>query len=96
MTQTRQSEIRLVPVSPRRTPARLGTSVLRLISTTDHKDIGVLYVTTSFGFFLVAGALAMLMRGELAQPGMQLVTTEQYNQLVSVHGTLMLLLYATP
>ncbi|MEU4248424.1 cytochrome c oxidase subunit I [Amycolatopsis sp. NPDC026612] len=96
MTRTRTVETRLAPEPVRRPRASFGTSLLRLISTTDHKDIGIMYVATTFGFFLFGGALAMLMRAELAQPGMQVVTAEQYNQLVSIHGTIMLLLYATP
>ncbi|MGH3794244.1 MAG: aa3-type cytochrome oxidase subunit I [Pseudonocardiaceae bacterium] len=73
-----------------------GSVFLGLLWTTDHKQIGALYVVTSFGFFLVGGAMAMLMRAELAQPGLQFLSTEQYNQLFTMHGTIMLLLYATP
>ncbi|MGZ2360774.1 cytochrome c oxidase subunit I [Streptomyces sp. 372A] len=73
-----------------------GARVLRLLSTTDHKVIGDLYLVTSFAFFLFAGALAMVMRAELARPGMQIVSPEQYNQLFTVHGTIMMLLFATP
>ncbi|MEV0074502.1 MULTISPECIES: cytochrome c oxidase subunit I [unclassified Amycolatopsis] len=76
--------------------APLGSVILKTIRTTDHKTIGVLYLTTSFGFFLVGGLTALLMRGELAQPGMQFLSPEQYNQLFTMHGTIMLLLYATP
>ena len=75
---------------------RTGTYVRRWLTTTDHKVIGNLYMTTSFGFFLVAGILAMLMRAELARPGLQVVSSEQYNQLFTIHGTLMMLLFATP
>jgi cytochrome c oxidase subunit 1 len=75
---------------------RRGSAVLRWVTTTDHKVIGSMYLVTTFGFFLVGGILAMLMRAELAQPGMQLVSHEQYNQLVTEHGTIMLLLFATP
>jgi cytochrome c oxidase subunit 1 len=45
---------------------------------------------------MAAGAMAMLMHAELAQPGLQFLSTEQYNQLFTMHGTIMLLLYATP
>ncbi|MFG1710156.1 cytochrome c oxidase subunit I [Nonomuraea sp. M3C6] len=75
---------------------RTGTVIASWMSTTDHKVIGYLYLITSFGFFLVAGVMAMLIRAELAAPGMQLVTQQQYNQLFTVHGTVMLLLFATP
>lgn len=73
-----------------------GTTVLRLLSTTDHKVIGNMYLVTAFAFFLFAGVLAMLMRAELARPGLQIVSAEQYNQLFTVHGTIMMLLFATP
>ncbi len=73
-----------------------GSVLLGLLRTTDHKQIGMLYVVTSFGFFMIGGAMAMLIRGELARPGLQFLSTEQYNQLFTMHGTIMLLLYATP
>ncbi|MEZ0090862.1 cytochrome c oxidase subunit I [Streptacidiphilus sp. EB129] len=77
-------------------PVRNGRTVLRWLTSTDHKVIGNLYLVTSFGFFLVGGAFAMLMRAELARPGMQFVTNAQYNELFTMHGTIMLLLFATP
>ncbi|WP_455682008.1 aa3-type cytochrome oxidase subunit I [Streptomyces uncialis] len=66
------------------------------LTTTDHKKIGHLYLITSFVFFLIAGLMAMVMRAELARPGTQLVSNEQFNQLFTLHGTIMLLLFATP
>ncbi|MFN2496298.1 MAG: cbb3-type cytochrome c oxidase subunit I, partial [Pseudonocardiaceae bacterium] len=77
-------------------PAPKGSTLLGLFQTTDHKVIGMLYLVTSMAFFFVGGAMAMLMRGELARPGMQFLSNEQYNQLFTMHGTIMLLLYATP
>jgi cytochrome c oxidase subunit 1 len=73
-----------------------GSALIRLLGTTDAKQIGLLYLTTAFGFFLVGGAMAMLMRAELGRPGLQFLSTEQYNQLFTMHGTIMLLLFATP
>ncbi|MDH6131911.1 cytochrome c oxidase subunit 1 [Kitasatospora sp. MAA4] len=75
---------------------RRGRAVLRWVTSTDHKMIGNLYLATSFGFFLIGGILAMLMRAELMRPGLQFFTNEQYNQLFTLHGTIMLLLFATP
>ncbi|MBV8931784.1 MAG: cytochrome c oxidase subunit I [Kutzneria sp.] len=83
-----------VPFRARRSPK--GSVLEQVLFTTDHKQIGLLYLTTTFGFFLVGGVLALLMRTELAQPGMQFLSPEQYNQLFTMHGTIMLLLYATP
>ncbi|MFI7610325.1 cytochrome c oxidase subunit I [Nonomuraea terrae] len=73
-----------------------GRLVVSWLTTTDHKMIGYLYLATSFSFFLFAGLLAMVIRAELYGPGLQFVTREQYNQLFSIHGTIMLLLFATP
>ncbi len=73
-----------------------GGTLLGLFRTTDHKVIGLLYLVTSMGFFFVGGGMAMLMRGELARPELQFLSNEQYNQLFTMHGTIMLLLYATP
>ncbi|WP_329200321.1 MULTISPECIES: aa3-type cytochrome oxidase subunit I [unclassified Streptomyces] len=75
---------------------RHGTAVLRWLSTTDHKVIGGLYLVTAFAFFLFAGVLAMMMRAELARPGMQFMSNQQYNELFTIHGTIMMLLFATP
>jgi len=58
--------------------------------------IGNLYLTTSFAWFLIGGLMAMIIRSELAYPGQQVVNDELYNQLFTMHGTIMLLLFATP
>ncbi|UWE10447.1 aa3-type cytochrome oxidase subunit I [Actinacidiphila bryophytorum] len=73
-----------------------GRRLLKYLTTTDHKDIGTMYLVTAFCFFLFAGLLAMGMRAELARPGLQLWSNSQYNQLVTIHGTIMMLLFATP
>jgi cytochrome c oxidase subunit 1 len=71
--------------------------VVKWATTTDHKVIGNLYFITSFVFFLIGGLMALLIRAELFEPGLQVVKDpEQYNQLFTMHGTIMLLLFATP
>ena len=71
--------------------------VVNWATTTDHKVIGNLYFITSFIFFLIGGLMALLIRAELFEPGLQIVKDpEQYNQLFTMHGTIMLLLFATP
>ncbi|MFE3449871.1 cytochrome c oxidase subunit I [Nonomuraea sp. NPDC059194] len=75
---------------------RTGTVIAAWMSTTDHKVIGYLYLITSFVFFIIAGIMAMIIRAELAQPGLEFVTQQQYNSLFTMHGTIMLLLFATP
>ncbi|MBU6146685.1 MAG: cytochrome c oxidase subunit I [Actinomycetales bacterium] len=79
--------------TPTRDPGRL---IVSWLTSTDHKTIGYLYLIGSFVFFLVAGAMALIVRAELARPGLQVVSLEQYNQLFTMHGTLMLFLFATP
>src|SRR3954468_24173338 len=83
-------------VAPVRRPT-LGRTVVKWVTSTDHKVIANLYFITSFAWFLVGGVLAMLIRAELFSPGLQVVENpEQYNQLFTMHGTIMLLLFATP
>ena len=72
-----------------------GTMIVKWATSTDHKVIGNLYMITSFTFFILAGAMALIMRAELARPGLQFISNEQYNQLFTMHGTLMLFLFAT-
>ena len=79
------------------TPRRqMGTIAWKWMVTTDHKVIGNLYFITSMIFFLFGGILAMAMRAELAWPGMQYLSYESFNQFFTMHGTIMLLLFATP
>ncbi len=70
--------------------------LLDWLTTTDHKRIGILYITAAFGFALIGGAIAEIIRLELAAPGQQLVSASTYDQLFTVHGTLMLLFFAGP
>ncbi|MEU5107703.1 cbb3-type cytochrome c oxidase subunit I, partial [Streptomyces sp. NPDC021354] len=73
-----------------------GNVVVKWLTTTDHKTIGTLYLVTSFAFFCIGGLLALFMRAELARPGTQLMSNEQFNQAFTMHGTIMLLMFATP
>jgi cytochrome c oxidase subunit 1 len=63
---------------------------------TDHKVIGIQYVTTTIFFFLAGGLLAMLVRTELARPASNFFDTQTYNQLFSVHASLMIFLFVIP
>jgi cytochrome c oxidase subunit I len=73
-----------------------GQVVWRWMTTTDHKVIGNLYFITTMAFFMIGGVLALAMRAELAFPGLQYLSYETYNQFFTIHGTIMLLLFATP
>ena len=82
---------------PSRTaPATKGSVLAGWLSSTDHKVIGYMYLITSFTFFCFAGVLALLMRVQLMSPDNDFVSPSQYNQLFTMHGTVMLLLFATP
>jgi len=74
----------------------MGVVVWKWMTTTDHKVIGNLYFITSMGFFMFGGVLALAIRAELANPGLQFLSYETYNQFFTMHGTIMLLLFATP
>ena len=54
-----------------------------------------MYICTAFAWFMIGGVMALLMRAELARPGLQFLSDEQFNQLFTMHGTIMLLFYAT-
>ncbi|WP_305813203.1 cytochrome c oxidase subunit I [Photobacterium leiognathi] len=61
----------------------------RWLFTTNHKDIGTLYLLFSLTMFFVGGAMAMVIRAELFQPGLQLVEPNFFNQMTTVHGLIM-------
>jgi cytochrome c oxidase subunit I len=63
---------------------------------TDHKVIGMQYLVTTIFFFVVGGMLALLVRAELAKPGMQFFDNQTYNGLFSVHAALMIFLFVIP
>ncbi len=71
-------------------------NIMAWLTTTNHKQIGILYLVTSFAFFAIGGAMAILMRIELATPGADIIDAETYNRLFSMHGTLMIFLFIIP
>jgi cytochrome c oxidase subunit I len=75
---------------------RSRSRIYEWLTTTDHKKIGILYVTTAFFFFLIGGIFALLIRSELAFPGIQFIDPETYNQLFTIHGTTMIFLFVMP
>src|SRR6188508_72035 len=66
------------------------------LTTTDHKKIGVLYITTAFAFFILGGILALFIRTQLAWPGLNFVDAGAYNQLFTMHGTTMIFFFVMP
>ena len=89
----------------RRLPGAPGAGVRRTglprtlsgwLTTTDHKAIGVAYAVTSLVFLAIGGALAGIIRAELAQPGLQVVDEATYNSIFTIHGSVMVYLFAVP
>ncbi|SDL54937.1 cytochrome c oxidase subunit I [Tessaracoccus oleiagri] len=75
---------------------KLGTMFMKYVTTTDHKVLGNMYFVTAMAFFMFGGVLALVIRAELANPGMQFLNYETFNQFFTMHGTIMLLMFATP
>ena len=63
--------------------------IMRWVMTTNHKDIGTMYLWFSFAMLLVGGTMAFVIRAELFQPGLQIVTPEFFNQMTTLHGLIM-------
>ncbi len=81
------------------TPARIAWErgrVMSWVTTTDHKRIGILYVSTSLVFFLLGGVLALLIRTQLIHSGLEVVSRDTYNELFTMHGTTMVFLVVVP
>jgi cytochrome c oxidase subunit 1 len=66
------------------------------ITSVDHKAIGRRYIVTAFGFFLVGGLLAALIRLQLSRPNNTFIGPDLYNQIFTTHGTIMMFLFAVP
>ncbi|HVC11530.1 MAG TPA: cytochrome c oxidase subunit I [Burkholderiales bacterium] len=64
--------------------------IMRWITTTNHKDIGTMYLVFAGFMFFVGGVMAVLIRAELFEPGLQIIVPEFYNQLVTMHGLIMI------
>src|SRR5215204_2545828 len=69
---------------------------LEWLTTTDHKKIGLLYLFSTFLFFILGGVEALVMRLQLAQPNGTILPGETYNALVTMHGTTMVFLFIVP
>ncbi|MDO8506751.1 MAG: cbb3-type cytochrome c oxidase subunit I, partial [Candidatus Limnocylindria bacterium] len=72
------------------------SGLMEWITTTDHKKIGILYLGTTFLFFLLGGLLALGIRTQLATPDGTLLTAQQYNEAFTMHGTTMVFLFVVP
>ncbi|SFQ97105.1 cytochrome c oxidase subunit I [Poseidonocella sedimentorum] len=68
----------------------------RVLSSVSHRVVGRRFIYTGFVFFLIAGVLALLVRTQLIVPGNDFLDLETYNQVFTMHGTLMMFLFAIP
>jgi cytochrome c oxidase subunit I len=82
-------------VQPYRADWRRGR-LTSLLTTVDHKRIGLMYIWTALLFFAIGGVLALLMRTQLATPNEHFLTKGSYNAVVTVHGTTMIFLVVVP
>jgi cytochrome c oxidase subunit 1 len=83
-------------LTPAATTAYRG-GIYEWLTTTDHKKIGIMYVINSFLFFLIGGMFALVVRTELAQPGLQFLKDEHvYNEAFTIHATVMIFLFIIP
>ncbi|MGH7749419.1 MAG: cbb3-type cytochrome c oxidase subunit I, partial [Candidatus Dormibacteria bacterium] len=71
----------------------INKGLLSWLTTVDHKKLGILYLYTTFFFFLIGGIMALLVRIQLAEPQNTFLTPRQYNQIFTMHGTTMIFLW---
>lgn len=72
------------------------TGIMRWLKTTNHKDIGLMYMVFATAMFFVGGLLILLVRTELLMPGLQFLNPSIYNQLVTLHGLIMVFAFIMP
>ncbi len=72
------------------------SGLVRWLTTTNHKDIGTMYLIFAFTMLLTGGAMILGVRAELFQPGLQVMQPEFYNQLITLHGLVMVFGAAMP
>ncbi len=80
--------------SPRRSVRR--HSLVDYLTSIDHKQIGIAYAFFALLFFVVGGILALVVRTELATPGLQFMGKQTYNEMFTMHGTIMIFFFAMP
>jgi cytochrome c oxidase subunit 1 len=77
-------------------PPRARAGWVDWVTTTDHKKIGIMYLVLTFVFFCMGGVEALMMRLQLSVPSNTLLTSEHYNELLTLHGTTMIFLFVVP
>jgi cytochrome c oxidase subunit 1 len=92
----RREEGTMTTIIERPPATRRVTGWFGQLTSTDHKRIGLNLIACSLLFFIVGGVFALLMRTQLAQPNMQFVSDDSYNELFTMHGSTMIYLFVTP
>ncbi|HXY73613.1 MAG TPA: cbb3-type cytochrome c oxidase subunit I, partial [Actinomycetota bacterium] len=77
-------------------PAPERGGIMVWLTTTDHKKIGIMYLVNSFFFFCVGGVLALMLRTQLAKPDNTFLSPHLYNEVFTIHGTIMIFLVIFP
>ncbi len=91
-----------IPIAPGSLPIPIEIeeenkrSLLSWVASVDHKQIAIMYLLTTLFFFSLGGIEALLMRIQLAWPGMNVLSPDGYNQIFTMHGTTMIFLVVVP
>src|SRR3981081_3984387 len=85
----------LAPPRPKNYDDTFFKPISLWLTTTDHKLIGIMYMTTGMLAFVIGGVFALVMRVQLSQPNEKVIDAATYNQLVSAHGVTMIFFFAT-
>jgi cytochrome c oxidase subunit 1 len=88
------TEVRREALEPAEAPK--PNALVSWLTTTDHKRIGILYISTAVFFFLVGGLLAEMIRTQLYEPQSTLFNVHRYNQLFTIHAITMIFLFVMP
>ena len=84
------------PTTPSHPERPRATGLLGWLTSTDHKQVGISYMVTAFGFFMIGGALAEVIRAQLWSPDSHLVSASTYDQVFTMHGSIMMYLFIVP
>src|SRR5919112_2119019 len=95
-TTTARRALRPAPQITAHHVAREPKGWISWVTTTDHKKIGIMYLVTTFVFFVLGGVEALLMRLQLGQADNTLLSPQTYNALFTMHGTTMVFLFVVP
>jgi cytochrome c oxidase subunit I len=85
----------LAPPRPKSYDDSFWKPISLWLTTTDHKLIGIMYMTTGMLSFVIGGVFALIIRLQLSTPNAQVINADTYNQLISAHGTTMIFFFVT-